>query len=119
VADQGWAAPTSFDSSTPKFARVCDIGTCLPIQGNVREVAREVIPDARVVYADAEDPIGIVARLREAMAPGSYLVVSHSSAEGLAEVSARVGAVLGRAAPFVPRTGAEVLRFFDCVGRKR
>ena len=150
-----------------------DIGTGLPTQGNVHEVAREVAPDARVVYADAdpvvlvhgralladadkatiiqadlrrpqdllddpelraridlaepvavllvavlhaitdaEDPVGIVRRLRDAMAPGSYLVVSHSSAEGLAEVSARVGAVLGRAAPWVPRTRAEVLRFF-------
>ena len=151
-----------------------DIGTGLPTQGNVHEVAQEVAPDARVVYVDAdpvvlvhgrallagsdkviiiqadlrrpeellddpelrglidfaqpvavllvavlhavtdaEDPIGIVTRLRDAMAPGSYLVVSHSSAEGMAEVSARVGAVLGRAAPFVPRTRAQLLRFFD------
>ena len=229
MADQGWAAPTGFDSSTPNFARVydyllggdnnfpvdraiaeealavapelrvmarenrgflrravrflageagirqfLDIGTGLPTQGNVHEVVREVITDARVVYADAdpvvlvhgrallasadkvtfiqadvrrpqdllddpelraridlaepvavllvavlhaitdaEDPFGIVTRVRDAMAPGSYLVVSHVSAEGLAEVSARVGAVLGRAAPFVPRTRAQVLRFFD------
>lgn len=229
MADQGWAAPAGFDSSTPNFARVydyllggkdnfpvdkaiaeealavapelrvmarenraflrravrflagearvrqfLDIGTGLPTQGNVHEVARELDPDTRVVYADAdpvvlvhgrallakaakatiiqadlrrpqdllddpevrafidfsepvavllvavlhaitdaEDPVGIVSQLRDVMAPGSYLVVSHSSAEGLAEVSARVGAVLGRAAPWVPRTRAEVLRFFD------
>ena len=229
MADEGWAPPDGFDSSTPNFARVydyllggkdnfpvdkviaeqalaiapelrvmarenraflrravrflagearvhqfLDIGTGLPTQGNVHEVAREVDPDARVVYADAdpvvlvhgrsllanagkativqadlrrpqdllddsevralidfsepvavllvavlhaitdaEDPVGIVSQLRDVMAPGSYLVVSHSSAEGLAEVSARVGAVLGRAAPWVPRTRAEVLRFFD------
>ena len=30
-----------------------DIGTGLPTQGNVHEVAREVEADARVVYADA------------------------------------------------------------------
>jgi SAM-dependent methyltransferase len=228
-ADQGWATPTDFDSSTPNFARVydylldgkdnfavdqavaeqalavapelrvmarenraflrravrflaaeagirqfLDIGTGLPTQGNVHEVAHAVAPETRVVYVDAdpvvlvharallagadnvaiiradlrrpeelledpglrtlidftepvavllvavlhaiteaEDPVGIVARLRDAMAPGSYLVLSHSSAEGLAEVSARVGAVLGRAAPFVPRTHAQLLRFFE------
>ncbi len=62
---------------------------------------------------DAEDPIGVVTTLRDAMAPGSYLVLSHSSAEGRPEASAKVGAVLRRAAPFVPRTRAQVLRFFD------
>ncbi|HZD73887.1 MAG TPA: SAM-dependent methyltransferase [Actinomycetota bacterium] len=229
MADQGWAPPTDFDSSTPNFARVydylldgkdnfavdqaiaeealavapelrvmarenraflrravrflaaeagirqfLDIGTGLPTQGNVHEVAQAVAPGARVVYVDAdpvvvvhgrallagsdkvaiiqadlrrpeellddpqlrglidltepvavllvavlhgiteaEDPVGIVARIRDAVAPGSYLVLSHSSAEGLAEVSARVGAVLGRAAPFVPRTRAQVLRFME------
>jgi hypothetical protein len=151
-----------------------DIGTGLPTQGNVHEVAQEVAPDARVVYidadpvvlvhgrallassdkvtiaqadlrrpqellddpelralidfaepvavllvavlhavTDAEDPIGVVTTLRDAMAPGSYLVLSHSSAEGRPEASAKVGAVLRRAAPFVPRTRAQVLRFFD------
>ncbi len=31
---------------------------------------------------DGEDPAGIVARFRDALAPGSYLVVSHASADG-------------------------------------
>jgi DNA-binding SARP family transcriptional activator/O-methyltransferase involved in polyketide biosynthesis len=31
-----------------------DIGSGLPTQGNVHEVAREIIPDARVVYVDRE-----------------------------------------------------------------
>jgi hypothetical protein len=115
-----------------------DIGSGLPTRLNVHEVARKVVPDARVVYVDydsavraygdvllatsggvrfaeqdlrepgkiladpavqelidfsepvailliailpfiydAENPDGIVARLRQAMAPGSYLVISH------------------------------------------
>ena len=32
-----------------------DLGTGLPTQGNVHEIAREIIPDARVVYVD-NDP---------------------------------------------------------------
>jgi hypothetical protein len=119
-----------------------DIGTGLPTQGNVHQVAQQVNPDARVVYVDNDpmvlahsralktggktavieanlrdpaavlnhprtlelidvrqplavllvavmhfigpddDPYGIVGFLREAMAPGSYLVVSHV-AEGI------------------------------------
>lgn len=115
-----------------------DIGTGLPAQGNVHEVAQSVTADARVVYVDndplvlchgrallardkrtsvvpgdlrdpdgiigdcetlrlidfdrpvavllvsilhviddVDDPQAIVARLRAALAPGSYLVISH------------------------------------------
>jgi S-adenosyl methyltransferase len=114
-----------------------DIGTGLPTQGNVHQVAQQVNPDARVVYVDNDpmvlahsralktsgntavieadlrdpaailnhprtlelidfrqplavllvavlhfigpddDPYGIVGLIQEAMAPGSYLVVSH------------------------------------------
>lgn len=115
-----------------------DIGTGLPTQGNVHEVAQEIVPDARVAYVDhdpgvlahgravlggtenvlfcqedlrwpedilgrsdlrelidldapvavlflmallfvpaSDDPLGIVSRYREALAPGSYLAVSN------------------------------------------
>ncbi len=115
-----------------------DIGSGLPTQGNVHEIAHEVDPDARVVYVDidpivvthgralladnatttviqadlrdpdailgdpevrkfldfdrpvgllllailhhvndAEDPGAIAARFREALAPGSFLVIAH------------------------------------------
>ena len=115
-----------------------DIGSGIPTRGNVHEIARQVAPDARVVYvdidpvavthsrqilagddrttaiqedarhpehildhpdvhrlldltrpvavllvsvlhfiADSDDPAGILARLRKAVAPGSYLVLSH------------------------------------------
>lgn len=118
-----------------------DIGTGLPTQDNVHQVAQRIAPDSRVVYvdndpvaclhasylrgcpitaiieadvrqpedvlghpevrnlidftqpvavlfvamlhclADEDDPAGLVARFREKMAPGSYLVVSHITAE--------------------------------------
>ena len=118
-----------------------DIGTGLPTQGNVHEVAQDVAPDAKVVYVDfdpivlthgrallagdniaivrgdlrnpegivahpevrelldfdqpialllvailhlvkdEEDPLGIIARLREAMAPGSHVAISHATAD--------------------------------------
>jgi hypothetical protein len=64
--------------------------------------------------ADAEDPVGIVSQLREAMAPGSYLVVSHTLSESPTEVMAAAQRAFQQAgAPLTPRTRAEVLRFFD------
>ncbi len=152
-----------------------DLGTGLPTQHNVHEVAQEVIPDARVVYVDydpivvvhgrallattdavtvvqrdlrrpdeiladpetrrlvdfdqpvavllvavlhfirdEEDPAGIVARLRDAMAPGSYLVVSHTAEESPDEVMAAAQQGFRLAgAPLTPRTRAQIGRFFD------
>ena len=46
-----------------------DIGTGLPTRGNVHEIAREVNPDARVVYCD-NDPI-VVAHARALLADAS------------------------------------------------
>jgi S-adenosyl methyltransferase len=152
-----------------------DIGTGLPTQDNVHEVAHGVAPDARVVYVDndpmvhvhasalladhittiavladlrepnailsdsrvravldftrpvavllvavlhfiqdEEDPTGIVARLRAAMAPGSFLVVSHATADFHPDVAAKVTNVYLRAsAPLVLRSRSQIARFFD------
>lgn len=153
-----------------------DIGTGLPTQGNVHEVAQEVAPAARVVYVDYdpvvivhnrellsgvdnattiqadlrgpheilnhpklqqlidldepvavlligilhfvtddEDPAGIVARLCEAMAPGSYLALSHITGdEQPPEAVTRLTQVFEQAAePMVPRTYEQIRRFFD------
>ncbi len=152
-----------------------DIGTGLPTQGNVHQVAQATAPDARVVYADhdpvvhahanalladhtttiavladlrapemilghpevrrvldfaqpvalllvavlhfvrdEEDPAGLVARLREAMAPGSFLVVSHATADFHPEVAAKVTDVYRRAsAPLVLRSRNQIARLFD------
>jgi len=151
-----------------------DIGTGLPTQGNVHQIAQAVSPDVRVAYVDndpvvhvhanalladntttvavladlrepevilghpqvrrlldlaqpvavllvavlhflrdEEDPAGIVARLRDAMAPGSFLVLSHATADFHPEAAAKVAAVYEQAsAPLVPRSGSQVERFF-------
>jgi hypothetical protein len=152
-----------------------DIGTGLPTQGNVHEVARQVAPDARVVYVDhdpvvhahanallannspttlavladlrepeailadsqvrrlldftrpvavllvavlhfirdAEDPAGIVARLRDAMAPGSHLVISHATGDFHPQAGAKVTEVYRQAsAPLVLRSRSQIGRFF-------
>jgi hypothetical protein len=153
-----------------------DIGSGIPTQNNVHQVAQEAAPGARVVYADADDvvvahsrlildgnadaaviqadvrdpasiladpetqllldftqpvavllvavlhfladadsPEQIVATLRDALPPGSYLVVSHACSDARPEIVSTFGtaykskvATQGRA-----RTGAEIARLFD------
>jgi hypothetical protein len=156
-----------------------DIGTGLPSQGNVHEVAQGINEDARVVYvdydpvvvshaqalladektvaairgdlrhvpdilshpglrgfidfsqpiailliavlhfiSDDEDPYGNVIDLMDAVSPGSYLVISHVTADFAPdEVSAEVQSIYqGATAPIVPRTHAEVADFFKTAG---
>jgi hypothetical protein len=152
-----------------------DIGTGLPTQGNVHQVAQQVNPDARVVYVDNdpmvlahsralktsgntavieadlrnpaailnhprtlelidlrqplavllvavlhfigpdEDPYGIVGLIQDAIAPGSYLVVSHGTA-GTSNGSAARAAERYYQKNVAPgstlRGRDEVLRFF-------
>jgi hypothetical protein len=66
--------------------------------------------------ADSDDPQAIVAAIRAELAPGSFLVLSHVSADLMAdeEAARRVVSAYQRAnAPAWPRPRAEVLRFFD------
>ena len=67
------------------------------------------------VITDEEDPHGIVARFRDAMAPGSYLVVSHfTTHEQPPELVAYVRKLFERSRePIVHRSREEILRFFD------
>jgi trans-aconitate methyltransferase len=154
-----------------------DIGTGLPTQGNVHEIAQSVAPDARVVYVDndpivlthsralldaesttvvqadlrepdailehpdvhklidfeqpmalllvavlhfiqdQDDPVGIVTRLRDAMAPGSYLAISHGTTDmenAREEIAAGVVRAYQRStSPVVLRSRAEIERFLD------
>jgi SAM-dependent methyltransferase len=152
-----------------------DIGSGIPTQGNVHEVAQQAAPDARVVYADidpvaiahsrailagnrnaavieadlrepgkilaaedtrrlidfsqpvglmllavlhfigdADDPWQLVATLRDALAPGSYLVISHGTDEGRPEVAKAAEKVYQRgvSANIHMRPRADILRFF-------
>ena len=154
-----------------------DIGSGIPTQGNVHEVAQQADPDARVVYADidpvaiahskailagnehaaiidadlrepekilahqvtgllidpsqptglllvavlhfiadADDPWRLVATLRDALAPGSYLVLGHATDESSRpDVAQAAGKVYNRSVStqIHMRSRAEILRFFD------
>jgi hypothetical protein len=62
---------------------------------------------------DEHDPHGIMTKLREALAPNSYLVVAHTTDlyKGVVEAGKRLSDTMGE--PFVVRTRAEISRFFD------
>lgn len=149
-----------------------DIGTGLPTQDNVHQVAHRTAPDARVVYVDndpmvlaharallsgpepvtliqadlrepdtilnhaelanlidfnepvavllvavlhfltdEENPAATVARFREAMAPGSYLVISHG--EATPEVRQAEKTYQSASAPGVGRSHEQIQSFFN------
>jgi hypothetical protein len=66
---------------------------------------------------DADDPYQVVARLKEAVPPGSFLVISHvpsdmqRQAAGLTEAASRLSQVMAQRV--TPRSHAQVTRFFD------
>ena len=153
-----------------------DVGSGIPTEGNVHEVAQQAAPAARVAYVDidpvaiahskailaghenaaiigadlrepekilahdttqrlidfgqpaglllasvlqfisnAEDPWRIVATLRDALAPGSYLVLCHVTDHGQPAVMQAAEKVYNRsvATQIHVRSRAEIMRFFD------
>ena len=153
-----------------------DIGSGIPTEGNVHEIAQRADPDARIVYADvdpvavahsrailggsqgaaviegdlrepaeilrnatvrgmidfaqpaglllvavlhfladADDPWRIVATLRDALAPGSYLAICHGTSEGTPVALRAAEKVYNRsvATSVHVRPRAGILRFFD------
>ncbi|MFC4588471.1 SAM-dependent methyltransferase [Sphaerisporangium corydalis] len=63
---------------------------------------------------DAEDPRGIVARLRDGLAPGSHLALSHVAVDERPQAAPAVERVYNRAsAQFVARMSGEIAPFFD------
>ncbi len=152
-----------------------DLGSGMPTSPTVHEIARQVRPDARVVYvdndpvvashcravfdgdtglafvdgdirapqeiltdwrltriidlsapvaflctavlhfvADQDHPIDIVTALRWRMVPGSYLVISHASADAANKdvLSAIAEVYKASTAPAVPRTAESIAGFF-------
>lgn len=65
--------------------------------------------------ADAEDPGKIVAALRDAVPPGSHLVLSHASGESRPEQADSLAELYARCTttPLVMRTVKDVTAFFD------
>jgi S-adenosyl methyltransferase len=90
----------------------------------VRELLDTGQPTALLLIAiahfitDDEDPAGIIATLRDALAPGSFLALSHGTADfHPPEVARRAAAVYDTAtAPLVLRDHTQVTRFFDGFG---
>ncbi|MES9608401.1 SAM-dependent methyltransferase [Actinomadura verrucosospora] len=151
-----------------------DIGTGLPTQQNVHQIAQSVNPAARVAYVDydgqvvahgrailadspgtrmvqadirrpreilehpeitrlldfgkpvalltiatlhfipdEDDPPGVMAELREALAPGSHMAITHASADGVPDIVAKVVEVYKRTnAPGTPRSLEQVTGLF-------
>jgi hypothetical protein len=64
--------------------------------------------------SDEDDPFDAVGRLRDRLAPGSFLALSHASAEGRPEVAGSHRELYRRTAtPMTMRGRAEIARFFD------
>ncbi|WP_328535548.1 SAM-dependent methyltransferase [Streptomyces sp. NBC_00344] len=65
---------------------------------------------------DADDPYAAVVALREALAPGSLLIVTHASYEGIPVLQEQAGGAVGVYRnirnPLVMRSSEEVARFF-------
>jgi hypothetical protein len=63
---------------------------------------------------DADEPVKLVARYRDAVVPGSYLAISHGSAEARPDDVEKVHQHYRKTAtPPIVRTRPEVERFFD------
>ena len=158
-----------------RIGQFLDIGSGIPTQGNVHEVAQQASPDSRVAYvdldpvaiahskallagnqnaaiidadlrhpeeilahaglrrmidfsqpaglllvsvlhyvADADDPWGAVATLRDALAPGSYLVLCHGTTEGRPSVVQAAKKVFNRSVAIQShaRSRVEIMRLF-------
>jgi hypothetical protein len=68
------------------------------------------------LFTDDETPAGIVARFRDALAPGSYVVITHVCSDSRPEVAGNLAEEfkrLGVTTPLVPRTAAQIGGFFD------
>lgn len=62
---------------------------------------------------DTEDPVGMLDTLRDALPPGSHLVLSHATGDFHSERAPQVAEVYKKAtASLTPRTHAQVLEFF-------
>jgi S-adenosyl methyltransferase len=91
--------------SDPELCELIDlsrpVGLCMTL------VLHFVPPD--------EDPYGVVARFRDALCPGSFLVLSHVTGDGREDDAlTEIGGVYENAnAPLIMRSRAEVARFLD------
>jgi hypothetical protein len=65
------------------------------------------------VIPDTDDPAGLVARFRDRVASGSYLVIGHVTADSRPEETSKMREITRRTpTPLTPRSHQEVSRFF-------
>ncbi|GII85126.1 hypothetical protein Ssi03_31160 [Sphaerisporangium siamense] len=63
---------------------------------------------------DSEDPAGVIAKIRGALPPGSYMAISHVAVDERPQAAPGVERVYsGASAPFVARMSREIEPFFD------
>lgn len=68
------------------------------------------------LLTEEEAPAGVVARIRDALAPGSYLAITHVTGDSHPEAATAVAALfrsMGVSTPLVPRPRQEIRAFFD------
>ena len=64
-------------------------------------------------FPDSDAPAALIAELRDALAPGSYVVISHGTTDGQApNVAEAIGHYNQTTAPFQPRSHAAIRAFF-------
>ncbi|WP_328321362.1 SAM-dependent methyltransferase [Streptomyces sp. NBC_00388] len=92
---------------SPEVAALLDLG---------RPVALLLVAVLHFIE-DADDPYTAVAALRDALAPGSLLILTHASYEGIPVPQEQAGGAVGVYRtirnPLVMRSHEEVARFFD------
>ncbi|MFJ6214777.1 SAM-dependent methyltransferase [Streptomyces sp. NPDC092296] len=111
LADVPQAAVVEADLLRPKelLARVA-AGGLLDLD---RPVALLLVAVLHFVEESA-DPYGLVAQLRDALAPGSVLVLSHASQDTRPDEATRIEKLYERlGTPFAMRTKQQVERFFE------
>jgi hypothetical protein len=107
VAMQGDLREPEAVLNSPEVARLLDLSR--PI-GLLMVASLHFVPDA-------DKPHDVVVRYRDAMAPGSYLAISHGTLEGVSkggrETNERVEEIYRRTdSPLVLRSRAEITEFF-------
>ena len=134
TVEPGWVPP-GIDTSKANIARVYDywLGGDHNFQADLREPGKILAdPETQLLLdfsqptglllvailhfiPDDEDPWRIVGTLREALAPGSYLVLCHGTDEGSPKLAHAIQQVYNRSVDTALRlrSRAEILRFFD------
>ncbi|MFI5617257.1 SAM-dependent methyltransferase [Streptomyces sp. NPDC051567] len=93
--------------AAPEVARLLDLG----------RPAAVLLVAVLHFLEDEDDPYAAVATLRDALAPGSLLILTHASYEGIPVAQDVAGGTVGVyrdiRSPLVMRSGEQIARFFD------